>query len=143
MFAAGGEAPEFVAPPPEAEALPQASQLDAFMDSAPRRMIPVDAPGAAVVVVKFNDYQCPPCGNTFQAYKPLKAKWDKEAPGKVKFVTKDFPLEGGVQRRHPAGAAPDCLRGRRRGPHGPQERQGRSARGLAVRQPADPDASTG
>ena len=26
-------------------------------------------------------------------YKPLKAKWDKEAPGKVKFVTKDFPLE--------------------------------------------------
>ena len=28
-----------------------------------------------------------------QAYKPLKAKWDKEAPGKVKFVTKDFPLD--------------------------------------------------
>ena len=105
-------------------------------------MIPVDAAGAAVVVVKFNDYQCPPCGNTFQAYKPLKAKWDKEAPGKVKFVTKDFPLEARVQRQHPAGAAPDCLRGRRRRPHGPQDRQGRGARGLAVRQPADADAWT-
>ena len=63
------------------------------MNTATRRMIPVDAAGAAVVVVKFNDYQCPPCGATFQAFKPLKAKWDKEAPGKVKFVTKDYPLE--------------------------------------------------
>ena len=58
------------------------------------------------MVVKFNDYQCPPCAHTFQAYKPLKAKWDKEAPGKVKFVTKDFPLDGGVQRQHPAGPHP-------------------------------------
>ena len=55
-------------------------------------MIPVDSP-ATVVIVKFNDYQCPPCRQTFDMYKPLKAKWDKEAPGKVKFVTKDFPLE--------------------------------------------------
>jgi protein-disulfide isomerase/uncharacterized membrane protein len=94
VLAAGGEVPEFVAPPAEAEAaLPQQSQLAAYMDSAPRRMIPVDAAGAAVVVVKFNDYQCPPCGSTYQAFKPLKAKWDKEAPGKVRFVTKDFPLE--------------------------------------------------
>jgi uncharacterized membrane protein/protein-disulfide isomerase len=78
---------------PVEPSLPQASQLEAFLDSQPRRMIPVDAAGAQVVIVKFNDYQCPPCGQTYQAYKPLKAKWDKQAPGKVKFVTKDFPLE--------------------------------------------------
>jgi uncharacterized membrane protein/protein-disulfide isomerase len=77
---------------PPQQATPQA-QLHDFLDSQPRRMIPVDAGGAQVVVVKFNDYQCPPCGQTYQLYKPLKAKWDKEAPGKVKFVTKDFPLE--------------------------------------------------
>ena len=106
VFAAGGEVPEFTAPAPEAEPLPQQAQLDSFLDSAPRRMIPVDAPGAAVVVVKFNDYQCPPCGNTFQAYKPLKAKWDKEAPGKVKFVTKDFPLEGECNAAIPQGPHP-------------------------------------
>jgi protein-disulfide isomerase len=94
-----------VAPPPD-EALPQASQLDDYLNTAPRRMIPVDAPGAAVVVVKFNDYQCPPCGNTFQAYKPLKAKWDKEAPGKVKFVTKDFPLEAECNASIPQGPHP-------------------------------------
>lgn len=95
VLAAGAEAPEFVAPPvAEEAALPQQSQLAAYMDSAPKRMIPVEGvAGAAVVVVKFNDYQCPPCGNTYQLFKPLKAKWDKEAPGKVRFVTKDFPLE--------------------------------------------------
>ena len=92
VFAAGA-VPEFTAPAPEAEPMPQQAQLDAYLDSAPRRMIPVDAPGAAVVIVKFNDYQCPPCGQTFAAFKPLKAKWDKAAPGKVKFVTKDFPLD--------------------------------------------------
>ncbi len=78
---------------PAPQAATQTSQLEAFLDSQPRRMIPVDAAGAQVVVVKFNDYQCPPCGQTYQLYKPLKAKWDKEAPGRVKFVTKDFPLE--------------------------------------------------
>ena len=106
VFAADGDAPEFVAPAPAAEALPQASQVGDYMNTATRRMIPVDAPGAVVVVVKFNDYQCPPCGNTFQAYKPLKAKWDKEAPGKVKFVTKDFPLEGECNAGTPQGPHP-------------------------------------
>jgi protein-disulfide isomerase/uncharacterized membrane protein len=67
-------------------------QLEKYLSEAPRAMIPVDSP-ATVVIVKFNDYQCPPCRQTFDMYKPLKAKWDKEAPGKVKFVTKDFPLE--------------------------------------------------
>jgi uncharacterized membrane protein len=106
VFASGGETPEFVAPPPAEASMPQSSQLDQFMDTATRRMIPVDAAGAVVVVVKFNDYQCPPCGNTFQAYKPLKAKWDKEAPGKVKFVTKDFPLEGECNASIPQGPHP-------------------------------------
>ena len=95
--------------------MPQSSQIDAYMDTAPRRMIPVDAAGAAVVIVKFNDYQCPPCGRPSTLYKPLKAKWDKEAPGKVKFVTKDFPLEGECNATHPA-AAPTCSPARRRRP---------------------------
>jgi protein-disulfide isomerase/uncharacterized membrane protein len=86
------EAPVFTPPPPGPDPLPQNDQLNAYLDSAPRRMIPVDATGAAVVVVKFNDYQCPSCGNTYALFKPLKEKWEKQAPGKVKFVTKDFAL---------------------------------------------------
>jgi protein-disulfide isomerase len=54
-------------------------------------MAPSD--GADVVIVKFNDYQCPACGQTYRDYKPVLAKWQKEAPGKVKFISKDYPLE--------------------------------------------------
>jgi len=86
------EAPVFTPPPAAPDPLPQNDQLNAYLDSAPRRMIPVDAPGAAVVVVKFNDYQCPACGNSYALFKPLKEKWERQAPGKVKFVTKDFAL---------------------------------------------------
>ena len=85
-------------------------------------MIPVDSP-AQVVIVKFNDYQCPPCSQTFDMYKPIKAKWDKEAPGKVKFMTKDFPLEPECNANC-KGASTARLRGGRRGPHGAGEGQG-------------------
>ncbi len=54
-------------------------------------MAPSD--GAAVVIVKFNDYQCPPCRQTFNEYKSVFAKWAKDAPGKVKYMTRDYPLE--------------------------------------------------
>jgi protein-disulfide isomerase len=54
-------------------------------------MAPSD--GAAIVILKFNDYQCPGCGQTYRDYKPVLAKWAKEAPGKVKFIAKDYPLE--------------------------------------------------
>ncbi len=101
---APGDPVTFTAPEPGEPALPQPTQVEAYMAQAPRRMIPVDAPGAAVVIVKFNDYQCPPCGQTYQLYKPLKAKWDREAPGKVKFVTKDFPLEGECNPSAPQGS---------------------------------------
>jgi uncharacterized membrane protein/protein-disulfide isomerase len=70
----------------------QSSELERFLDSAPRAMIPVDVQ-APVIIVKFNDYQCPPCKQTYEMYKPLKAKWERDAPGKVKWVTKDFALE--------------------------------------------------
>jgi protein-disulfide isomerase len=71
----------------------QLQQLEAWLAQQPR--VPVMAPsdGAAVVILKFNDYQCPGCGQTYRDYKPVLAKWAKQAPGKVKFITKDFPLE--------------------------------------------------
>ncbi|MBY0494040.1 MAG: thioredoxin domain-containing protein [Cyanobacteria bacterium] len=71
----------------------QIQQLESWLASQPR--VPVMAPsdGAAVVIVKFNDYQCPGCGQTYRDYKPVLAKWAKQSPGKVKFITKDYPLE--------------------------------------------------
>jgi uncharacterized membrane protein len=71
----------------------QIQQLESWLAQQPR--VPVVAPsdGAAVVILKFNDYQCPGCGQTYRDYKPVLAKWAKQAPGKVKFITKDYPLE--------------------------------------------------
>jgi protein-disulfide isomerase len=49
--------------------------------------------GAKVLVVKFNDYQCPPCRQSYMDYKSVFAKYEASHPGQVKFVLKDFPLE--------------------------------------------------
>jgi protein-disulfide isomerase len=69
------------------------AEFEKWLAAQPREAVVVPADGAAVVVVKFNDYQCPPCRQTYMEYKPIFAKWAKQAPGKVKFVTKDFALE--------------------------------------------------
>jgi len=53
-------------------------------------MVPSD--GAKVVVVKFNDYQCPPCRQSYMNYKSVFAKYQSEHPGAVKIVYKDYPL---------------------------------------------------
>jgi len=71
----------------------QLQQFEQYLAQQPR--VPVMAPsdGAAIVILKFNDYQCPGCGQTYRDFKPVLAKWAKQAPGKVKFIAKDYPLE--------------------------------------------------
>jgi predicted DsbA family dithiol-disulfide isomerase len=59
----------------------------------PRTPVPVPANGAAVLIVKFTDFQCPSCGQTFLAYGPILAKYQARYPGKVKFLSKDYPLQ--------------------------------------------------
>jgi protein-disulfide isomerase len=93
--------------PAPAAAASQVQQFEAWLAEQPRVPVMVPTDGAAVVIVKFNDYQCPPCRQTYLEYKPILAKWEKQAPGKVKFMTKDFALEtecnGAVQAdMHPA-----------------------------------------
>jgi uncharacterized membrane protein/protein-disulfide isomerase len=84
----------------------QKAQLRASFDQQPRMIVPADAAGASVVVVKFNDYQCPPCRQTFELYEPIWEKWEKQAPGKVKHITRDFPLEGECNASSPTGPHP-------------------------------------
>jgi protein-disulfide isomerase len=57
----------------------------------PRIDLGVPANGAKVVVVKFNDFQCPPCGQTYGWYKPVLAKFEQTNPGAVRVVLKDWP----------------------------------------------------
>jgi protein-disulfide isomerase/uncharacterized membrane protein len=83
---------EQASPIPAASAS-QIQQLEQYLAQQPRVPVPVAADSASVVVVKFNDYQCPACGQTYRDYQPVIAKWNAQAPGKVKFITKDYPLE--------------------------------------------------
>ncbi|PHY12045.1 MAG: hypothetical protein CK533_01895 [Acidobacterium sp.] len=81
------------APAPPVLTADQITQFEAYLATQPRVPMTAPAEGAAVVIVKFNDYQCPPCRQTFMDYKPVFAKWAKEQPGKVRYVTRDYPLE--------------------------------------------------
>ena len=71
----------------------QLKQMEEYLAAQPRIPVMVPSDGADVVIVKFNDYQCPGCGQTYRDYKSVLAKYQQQMPGKVKFITKDFPLE--------------------------------------------------
>lgn len=80
------------------QAIPTASaaqlkQLEDYLAAQPRKVVAAPSDGAVIVILKFNDYQCPGCGQTHRDYKPVIAKWAQQAPGKVKFISKDYPLE--------------------------------------------------
>jgi uncharacterized membrane protein/protein-disulfide isomerase len=81
------------APPPLPPQTPAVQQLEQYLATQPRVPLLVPGTGASVVIVKFNDYQCPPCGQTFREYKPILARLQKQHPGKIAFITRDFPLD--------------------------------------------------
>jgi protein-disulfide isomerase len=57
----------------------------------PRRDLGIPADGAKVVIVKFNDYECPTCRVAETYYGPVLEKFNREHPGAVKYVMKDWP----------------------------------------------------
>jgi uncharacterized membrane protein/protein-disulfide isomerase len=68
------------------------SELERFMASQPRVPLAIPNEGAKVLIVKFNDFQCPACAQSYLAYKPILAKYAASNPGAVKVVLKDYPL---------------------------------------------------
>ena len=90
------------------DAAEQAS-FDQWYSSLPVTPVAVPADGARVVIVKFNDYQCPPCRMTWEQYKPVIAKYAAQHPGQVKYVSLDYPLEGECNANTPgAGHLAAC-----------------------------------
>jgi uncharacterized membrane protein/protein-disulfide isomerase len=69
------------------------AEFERFYTAQPRMLLNVPADGAKVLIVKFNDYQCPACADSFRAYKSVLAKYESTQPGAVRLVTRDFPLE--------------------------------------------------
>lgn len=85
----------------------QRSEFERWYSSQPRVPLIIPSDGAKVLVVKFNDFQCPACGQSYLQYKPIFAKYAAEKPGQVRLVLKDYPLNPScndniVQMIHPA-----------------------------------------
>jgi uncharacterized membrane protein/protein-disulfide isomerase len=70
----------------------QRSDLEQYMANAPRVPLIIPRDGAKVLIVKFNDFQCPACSDSYLKFKPILAKYDMQNPGQVKVVLKDYPL---------------------------------------------------
>jgi protein-disulfide isomerase len=75
-----------------------ASQLAEWHQWLDRQM-PVSEPAVLptgpvkVLVVKFNDFQCPACRQAYFAYRSIFEKYEKQFPESFKFENKDYPLE--------------------------------------------------
>jgi uncharacterized membrane protein/protein-disulfide isomerase len=78
---------------PPAQVTPPIEQKLQELLASPRVPVMVPTMGAEVVIVKFNDYMCPPCRQTHLEYKPIIAKLQQQNPGKILFITRDFPLD--------------------------------------------------
>jgi len=82
---------EIYTPPTETIAPDQLAEFNRWIDAQPRVNVPVPANGAQVLIVKFNDYECPSCRQTYMEYKGILSKYRNDP--KVRFVTMDFPLD--------------------------------------------------
>lgn len=67
------------------------AKLAQWWEVQPKVEVPVPADGAKVLIVKFNDYQCPACKVTYDQYQQILPKYI--ASGQVKYVVKHYPLE--------------------------------------------------
>jgi hypothetical protein len=79
-------APDF--PPLTSE---QRADLEKWWSVQPKVDLPIPNDGAKVLIVKFSDYMCPACRQTYEFYKPVLGKY--LSGGQVRYVVKHYPLE--------------------------------------------------
>jgi uncharacterized membrane protein/protein-disulfide isomerase len=93
--AAGGSqtASSLSAVPVETLAPEQLVELHAWVDRQPRVSEAMPTGGAKVLLLKFNDYQCPSCRQAWILYKDIIAKYEAAYPGIFQYESRDFPLE--------------------------------------------------
>ena len=72
----------------------QLEEWHRWIDAQTRIPAALPPAGVKVLVMKFNDYQCPACRMTYIAYKDIIAKYEASNPGAFRYESRDFPLEG-------------------------------------------------
>jgi protein-disulfide isomerase len=89
----GGVAAAAVPEQGQAASADRTSEFVRWWDAQTRTQLPVSSDGAAVVFVRFSDFQCPSCAVTYREYKTILARFAAQYPGAIKVVQKEFPLE--------------------------------------------------
>jgi protein-disulfide isomerase len=79
--------------PAEALDAAQVAEWHAWLDAQPRAQEMAPAGAVKVLLIKFNDYQCPSCRATWAAYRQTIETFTARYPGTFAFETRDFPLE--------------------------------------------------
>jgi uncharacterized membrane protein/protein-disulfide isomerase len=85
-------------------------QVKAFSEAwaqQPRVDPGVPADGAKVLIVKYNDYQCPGCAATHAWFKPILQKYEASDPGAIKYVVKDWPWNAKCNSNLTPGQPPE------------------------------------
>ena len=92
------------------ESVDQQTEFARYWDSQPRLELTLPPSKAAlldtrptVVILKFNDYQCPACGNAHRAYGPIFTKYASSHPRLVQQVVVDYPLDPACNASAPGG----------------------------------------
>ena len=67
------------------------------------------------LIVRFSDYQCPSCAQTYLDYKPILARYTAQYPGAIRVVAEGLPARDRVQLEPDPRHAPGLVRGRRGG----------------------------
>ena len=80
-------------PVPAQPTAEQALTFEAAWAQQPRVDLGIPAEGARVVIVKFNDYQCPGCKQAHEFHKPVLEKFAQSHPGAVRQIVKDWPWD--------------------------------------------------
>jgi uncharacterized membrane protein len=71
----------------------QLAEWEKFLDSAPLTAEMQPSGDVKVRLVKFNDYQCPYCRQTWALYRGIIAKYEAAYPDAFEYESRDFPLE--------------------------------------------------
>jgi uncharacterized membrane protein len=81
----------------------QLTEWHKWLDAQPRASEVTPTGAVKVLIVKFNDFECPACRQTWAEYRGIVAKWEASNPNVVVFQNRDFPLESecGVANLHP------------------------------------------
>jgi protein-disulfide isomerase len=84
----------------------QRAELEEWWAVQPTVNLPIPTTGEKVQIIKFSDYMCPACRQTFEGYKGVLAKY--LPGGQVKFILKHYPLEAECNPKAPSNHYASC-----------------------------------